>query len=320
MHNFGINGSTAGRVVPAEAIAELAQGSYEHLVSRINEALESQKNLIVGPNRSVKTVATFPGYAVVASDEGQFLRVKYEDINGSIRLSGFENVEVSTYEPKTIFKYAQECALSAVDAMLSKNKDESRNRLRALVSLSESFSRPRGEVIVENVIGALQLQRPWRRLYVEQHAEIKKMLATELKMIEDNSVNPKFTKLYDGTIPEERFEEFRSLVTSDLTSLGERLSGVHTKVEAAYYPFADSIKNLNRDPKDDAVLNQFSTFAEDLIDHLRVMRENLAEALEDAACVMCLGQVHDAIAEGLLDIEIAGRFVENMALRFAESR
>lgn len=313
--------SVSQKMVPVDVLRELARGSFEHLSVRLDDTITENKHMFVGKREvDVTRVATFPSYVLVGSEDGTYYKAKYEDKDGRIKLGLPEKLDVPVVESSNADDYVRQFALSAVDAILAGNLQESREQLMAIVKLEESVetgAESLTDIVINHVNNA---GRMWRTTYNEQKEAIKAEIAEVAESISRRSLDTKYTPLYDGSIPEEKFESYRDAVTMDLGVVADRMEQVQTAAETAFLPFSESIANVTRTTEDDQVLQQFDSFANDYFEDLQEAREHLAFALKNEECVMCLGQIHDALAESLTDYEIAGTFVEYMAKRFVESK
>jgi hypothetical protein len=215
--------------------------------------------------------------------------------------------------------FGKEEAGRAVDDILNGNLDSAQERVRGLTFFVEERTEPSENELVESWIASMSSERPWRKTYKEQTQKIRKFLWGELTSLEENRLSPKFKKLYDGSTSDEELEAFRETVESDLLYIAERAGALIGVIEAAVEGTQDLLPQL-ADPEDDAVLTLFSTFAEDLAEDLRGVKHVASEASKDVGCVSCLAELHDNMATGLYDYEVAGRFIERMAAKLKDAR
>lgn len=310
------------RMVPVDAIRELSSGSYEHLSLRIDAALKENASRFVGEsNAQVAVVATFPGHVVIGSDDGRYFRCRYEDKDGQITFGLSESLDVPIIDTSNSKEFIHRYAMSAVDAILSGNKEESRERLLGLIGMEESAAAFESVDLADLVRGLLKANRPWRQAFSEKRVAIREHLKDIISSIDNKQMETKYVGLYDGSIPEEKFGNYASIVAGDLSVLADRYESVQTRAESAFYPFTEAVAESQdgRSQEDEEVLQQFAAFSEDFIEDIHELREHLAFAQESEPCVMCLGQIYDAMAEALTDYDIAGSFVERMAKTINEA-
>ena len=305
--------------VPTQEVQKLLFGSYEHLIARVDEAVQEESSQLFGSNCEAKTLGVFPGYAVVGNDSGKFVRVQFEDLQGKkLRLTGHESVEVPIVTESNLGSFVVEEAGRAVEEFLKGDTESAQARVRGLSFFIEENPESSEKALVESWIASVSSERPWRRLYKEQTQKIRKFLWGELTSLEENRLSPKFKKLYDGSTTDDELESFRETVESDLLYIAERADAL-AGVIAVAVEGTDGLLPQLADPEDDAVLTLFSTFAEDLVEDLRGVKHVASEASQNVGCVSCLAELHDNLATGLYDYEVAGRFIERMAVKLKDA-
>ena len=309
------------KMVPMDVIRELSRGSFEHLSVRLDGAIEENRHMFAGKREvDLARLATFPARVIVGTADGEYFSARFEDIEGRIKLELPERLDVPVLDKSNTKELTRQYSLGAVDAILAGNQAESRERLAALVKLQES-----AEEKVESLTSAVfnhvnDRSRFWRDVYAGQKEAIEEQMRGFVDTLAENKIDPKYYPLYDGTIPEEKFESYRDAISMDLAIVSERLEKIHSGAESAYIPYAEAVANIVRTPDEDDVLKQFDAFSEDYFHDLHALREYVAFGLKNEECVMCLGQIHDAIAESLTDYEVAGSFVKMMASQFVEAK
>ena len=306
--------------VPTQDVQKLLYGSYEHLIARVDEAVQADCEKLFGEECEAQTLGVFPGSAIVGNGNGKFVRVKFEDVKGQkLRLLDHEDLEVPVVNESNLDKFVAEEAGRAVEDILRGDSEAAANRVRGLTFFVEERTEKTDQELTESWIASMATERPWRRLYKEQTQKIRKFLWGELTSLEENRLTPKFKKLYDGSTADEDLETFRESVLADLSYIAERVEALVGVIEEALGSTQDLTQHL-ADPEDDAVLTLFSTLAEDLIEDLRGVKHITSEASENVGCVSCLGELYDNLATGLYDYEVAGRFIERMAAKLKDAR
>lgn len=302
------------KVVPLSAVKRLVEGSYEQLTSRIDAAIEENRALFVGDSdMDIARLASFTDRVVVGTAAGQYYEAKLEHIDGKVVISGPTLLDVPVIDSTNAAKAVRDYTLSAVDAILSEDVGVATGRVLELVGLHEQKQVEAARDFAGEIVAGLSGRRRWREVYAEQQEEIHRQVVDHLEAISSNHLDAKYKPLYEtDDIPEESFELYREGVMADLSVVAERLETVHSRSEEAYLPFIESLSGTEIDEGEEEVLQHFCVFAEDLIEDLGGLREVLSGALQNEECVMCLGQIYDAVAEALTGYEIAGRFVERM--------
>lgn len=308
-----------GKLVPVEAIRDFSTGSFEHLSIRLDDAISRNSKMFVEEDAvRAARIATFPSHVFVGTDDGQYFRVKYEDINGEIHLTESEKLDVSVVDGNSLPSYIDKFSYGVVDSILSSSKEEAKEGVLDLIALHE-MANGQDEDLYTIINGLLRSDRPWHNTYESQIEGIRGQVGDILESISSEKVEPKFVALYDGSIPEEKFPSYYDSVVSALSDVAERLGQIASKTDSAYLPFVESVSSVSRTEEEDKVLGQFTAFADDFLEDLSIIRDHVAFALKNEGCVMCLGQIHDALAESLTEYEVAGAFIERMARRFNEA-
>jgi len=307
--------------VPSDEVRKLLYGSFEHLVSRVEEAVQKEKAKFFGEDcGAVQTLGVFPGHAIVGTNDGRFVRIKFEDAQGrKLRIVSHEAVEVPVVTNKNLPEYIQQQARQIVEDILNRRSDSAYARLSRLAPLVSEKVAASEKEITEGLISHYAAERPWKRLYKEQVQKIRKFLWGELTALEDSRLTVKYKSLYDGSTDDEKLESFRSTVVKDLAFVAERAGELAALVSAAN----ESVNNVSpklQDPEDDATVSMFGSFSEDLADDLREMSAAAMEASKNIGCVNCLAELYDNFATMLYDYEVAGRFVERMAAKLRDAR
>ena len=301
------------KIVSADSIRKLTSGSYEHLGFLIDESIQAKKSSFVRGGATVSRMATFEDHIIVGTSDGDYFNVKFEDKNGEIILDTPVHLDVPVVSASNAVKSLKDFSLDAVDSLMSEGMDAVIGKLLILADLqgqkqiSEARDYP-GEAMASVVSG-----RPWREAFASQANEITRQVVDKLESIRGNALESKYKPMYESDeIPEEKFENYRSMALADLEVLSNRLQAVHESAETAYLPFRDSLSEDEMDEADEEVLSHFCFFSEDLIADLGEVRAIVADTVANEQCVMCLGQVYDTIVESLTDYEIAGSFVQRM--------
>ena len=169
------------------------------------------------------------------------------------------------------------------------------------------------------VVNIISSSPPWKKAYRENVDAIKAQIRDLLSARPAVAIESKYTPLYDGSIPEDRFHLYLEPARNDLSVVMSRLTATESRIESSYLPFAEKIAKEDISDKEElATIREFTSFAEGVMgEEVHDLREHVRLAVENEQCAMCLGQIHDALAESLMDYEAAGLFVEYMATRFS---
>ena len=309
--------SIEDKIVPAEAIRAMVEGSYEQLTYRLDEAVEENRSLFTEGNEDVARVATFRDKIIVGTSEGSYFEAKFESKDGNIVFLGLSQLDVPVVSSTNAAKSLRDYSLGIVDALMSEGISGSVDRILQLASLQEQSQVELARDYTGEVMAALSEGRPWRQVFAEQADEIRRQIVDVLGSIHENSFEAKYKPLYEtDEIPEEKFESYRSSAEEDLGLVLDRLEQVHHAAELVYFPFIESVGDANLDEEEAETLSHFCFFAEDLIEDLQEVRGIVSDALVNEQCVMCLGHIYDSIAESLVSYEMAASFIERMVGAF----
>lgn len=309
----------AEAMVPAEVISDLVRGSFDALSYRLEEAIEERRTLFTDNEEvEVGRVATFEDHAIVGTSDGTYFKVSYTDKDGDINLLLPERLNVQIVESRNAAEYVSGFAQSAVDALMRGDLTESQDRLLALSKMQEGINRQGIRDLVAEAQHKMNVDRPWRVVFSEQRQIMDETIGDSLQVIRESALRPIFAPLYDGTIEEDDFPSYHGQAVSALNQASARFEAVKDSVRLSYSSFAESLETAEYSEEEGRTLEMFGVFAEDLAIDADAVREHIVYAIENEECVMCLGQIHDLVAEGLYEYEVAGKFIECMAASFTE--
>jgi hypothetical protein len=302
--------------VPTGEIRKITSGSYEHLISRIEEALTRDRSHLFGEETAeVRVVGTFDKYVVAATSDNRFFKVPYSDQNGKVETAAGVQIEVPVYTPETMHEWVKKEAARTVQAFLSGGLTEMQERLAEMLPFVDRRSLPTDSDLAVGAVARIHNSRTWRQMADERREHFRKFLGDEEVARIESQPSPRFNKLYEGAASPE-----------DRTSLIEAVRALETRVGALVESVEDSYKALETvAPQaeklgEEGVLAAFGSFAKDLLEDLREIRRVVTESSAQISSVDSLSKVHDAVAEELPRCEIAGRFFVQMTRRLTEAR
>lgn len=308
--------SIQDKIVSAEAIKQMVEGSYEQLTGRLDEAVEKNRSLFTEGTENISRLATFKNKIIVGTADGSYFEAKFENKDGEIVFGEPALLEVPVISSSNAAKSVRDYSLSIVDSMMSEGASGVVGIMQ-LASLQEQKQVELARDYTGEVMAALAEGRPWRQVFADQSDEIRRQIVDVLEDIHENALEAKYKPLYEtDDIPEEQFENYRENAEADLGLASDRLEQVHSVAEAAYLPFIESVGDAELDEAEADALSHFCFFAEDLIQDLQEVRGIVSDALVNEQCVMCLGHIYDSIAESLASYEMAAIFVERMVGAF----
>ncbi len=306
------NSSNRRRNVSTLGLKSLTQNSMEHLHLRMDDALSESSTAISGKSNDLTRLATFPDYVISGDSIGNFYKSFYKDDGDKIAFIATEsiNVPASTYQ-----EHVDQVASSLIESMLS--GESVSGRLAALMTMDENEG---VEDLTTMVMDIVHTMTPWKTKFIEQYDNIVDQIGSDIERIEQSTLNNTYQPLYDGSIAEENFPKYLSVARRDCQNVGSRLQAIESKVERAYLPFASKAEGMNLPIGDQSAVNQFIEFSGALATEIRSLRECVDTAVKNEQCAMCLGQIYDSIVDNLNDYEIAGSFVEHMAVRLTNAK
>jgi hypothetical protein len=299
------------RFIPTDEIRVLTRGSYENLITQLGEEAQAQSESLFGAECQTHLLGSFNGYAIVASEEGQCRRVKYEhSAAGEVRFVKSETVEVASYEEDAIGEFLEDEATRVLDLFNQGSLTEASVKLRGLASVAGSWKRGTQQSdLVETWVGSLEKTRPWQRLYESKKDLIKRSVWEGLKAVEDDLLRPKFRKLYDGSTDEADLDGYRDLVVDDFQFVQHKISSLVENVQSAYSVIRGVVEESDS-------VKTFTSFSEDLLEDLARISTIAIESPTQVSRVDQLGRLHDKLVERISTMEVASLFVSQMADRF----
>lgn len=112
-------------------LRRLSQGSFEHLIARLSEALSESHVFEDGVQHSV--VATFPDHVLVATSDERVARVPFSESENGIEMGTPEFLPVTSFNKEEQTKVLQAEVRETLRGLL-KNEPEAGQRLASLVA------------------------------------------------------------------------------------------------------------------------------------------------------------------------------------------
>jgi len=241
-------------------------------------------------------------------------RVKYEIAeNKEVMIVGCEPIMAAVFNEA---QFAEQSARAFVEAFMRGTASRADLHFGHVVKHALEAAPPvEPTKLVESFETLVKSDRPWKKVYQEQRAAIQGAVRTDLPALEASRLQPKFRKLYDGTLIEGDLSGYQSLVTSDLTYLAERVAGLSNRVEAAREKLNGVVPALKK--PSDPTLKGFEVFVEDLAADLRGIRNALTEGAKHTISLDGQAKLYDALVVELHQYDVAGLFVEAMTTRLS---
>ena len=308
--------------ISIESYKAIVTGSYEDFITKLNGALqESQASYLDSPGPGAKIVATFDSYFVASDQKGEFYKFSYAMEESAAKISLIEKIQVPVLNKSTSFTFKKQYSNTAIDSILSGNIQESVKIIGDLIDIEETYPLLDEQVIADSMMDKMKNEPAWKVALAGDLEEVARVIGdADFLKISERALNAKYMDLYNGTIEEEKFESYREDVVADMSILSDRLEVAHSTIESVFYPFQEIVEQLSEDQSEDTEeLNKFNKFMESFMQDMTQIRENLAEALENAECVMCLAQIHDIIAEEVYSLELFSKYVSTSLSSFFDA-
>jgi len=305
----------SGKFIPAAEIKRLAEGSYEHTIFQVKALVMGNATKLLGHEQAFEVVGTFPTSALVLSEGGELIRVKFERAQGGVlKLVGHLPEEVSSYTNDTVEGFARQEIRRAVKAWKEGRVDEAKTLIAAVAPYVEARVQRDESKVVTSMITAYQASRPWKQLLQKRGARIRGVVGeAALKELRASAPLPKFRPLYDGSLNEEECGGYADLVYTDFEYLGARSESMLDLVEMCYEPLGPVVRS--EEFKDEEAIKTFAIFTEDLISDLRRLHQVIVKAPKQIMKIEQLARLYDSVVEGWGEYEVAAKFVDMMSKR-----
>lgn len=299
----------ANRYYPDNDVRRLSTGSFEQLTARIDEAVQRDTVRLFGEKVSSEVGATFPDHALVFSEDGRVLDVRFEDVGGSIKITSFSAPKTeafaSTDSRRTHLRTEAEQTASL---FVSGSLTEAKVKLRQLLPLVDAKESHHDDQMVSSMIAFRRADRLWKTFFAEKANEIKRLTLSEAEQTQKNRIQAKFRSLYDGTVDTVGLNKFSDLVDTAIKQLGDRVESLRTRL-------TQSVSTVAVTESSDPSVTALSAFGSDLAEDLALVGRTLTQAQQRISRTDCLGRLHDALASDLVNQEIASQFVIKTAQR-----
>jgi hypothetical protein len=307
------------KLIPASEIKRLSEGSYEQLISRLEEAVAKDSKRIFGSVQETELISTFPGHAIVLGENGDFRQIRFESAqDGNLAITAIQEVAVPHFTKNNLNEFVEREASLVVDSFMRGGLTEAWSRLRGIIPYVEGDRKYSEEKLLSVMMESVRASRPWKTLFEEKQSEIKRVLWEDLAELDQNRLRAKFIKIYDGDLIEDNREGYKGLVESDLNYLSKRARALLCMIESAEQTVRPVLKSLKESGKDD-ILTTFGAFTEDLIDDLGRICDIVDSRCSNLHTISNLGKLYDTLAEELYIYEVAGLFIDKTARRLTEA-
>jgi hypothetical protein len=228
-----------------------------------------------------------------------------------LRESGpvLSDLDVEVFDRESWHGFAEREAGAVADLFLRGAVKSAVSRLRNLVPLARPTMDP-----VNRIESLMASPRLWKRQFQARHDQVATFLGDEVAALNEGRLHWNFGKLYDGSIEDGKLDSYEDRITESLGIVLGRLERIRDEVGTALATATDALAESAG-----TVADTFAQFADDLFSDLRTLHEASSKTIETVDDPRSRGRLCDALAEGLHEREIAGRFVVVVANRMVEA-
>lgn len=300
----------ASLFIPADVLTKLVEGSYESLITRVQQLVETHRASIFGEDSDdlqFRVSATYAQHAIVlsTSELKPVVRVEFsEGAGGVLKLVQHGVVPVPTYDTGSVDDFAKVEARRAVDALFAGDVAGASARLNEAVRHIEPTQACDAAKVLATIAELRSKPVAWRRAVTgSQVAKVRALLGERFEETKRGIPNVRYSGS-TATLAEVR----EALISLDarLESCGRRIQGARQQLEARREAQAADVQTA---------LATFRSVAEDMSRDIRGMRELAKMSARDLDKSEKLAQVYDALADTLFEFEIATVYVASLVER-----
>lgn len=294
------------RFVPPDELNRVTEGSYERLIERLAEEATKASDRLFGKACQVKLVSTFTNHAVVLAESGKAARIRFEtNHDGVPMIVSHESYNFTSVKQGDSVTFVEARSKEIVTALLEGDDARALSRAREVLPLVED----KKEIVppadfVKLVQEQFGRQTAWKTAYEESVGQIHKRIGSDLGLIDQNRVEAKFTKLYDGSMSIDERAGYEGLVRSDLIRIIESFERLRDRIGALTEKFTALAASVEEDKR---LMGGFALdFEEDIQRAAKILRESEAGVFDVAA----RGQLHDVASTAMYRYDVAARYIE----------
>ena len=302
----------SGVFIPEEVLNEIIWGSHEVTIGMVAEAVQDCAKEKFGAEVA-RVIATFPSYALVATDRSEFFRVKYGLAKEGVNLSAVESIKLPVVTEESLGDYVNQQARKVVDDLFRVGATEDVcSRLHtlseAVIGSGKKFT---PEALGEAIKSRLSTEPAWWAA-LQQNEKVLRGLRESVEPF----VDPKFRSIIDGTIEEDELDKYRALVDESLRKVAEYVSEM---AESAALDLSDAVlKPEFVSDESEAAVEEFGEFVQSYCGDVCGLAEELRDAVRmfDESCLVCSAEIHDQVAKKLPDLQAGAQFIKDFSERF----
>lgn len=297
------------KIIEAKELEKMSAGSYEERLSLLSAHLEENNDDFGG---SVAVIATFPSKVIVMNESGIFYSVGY-GIDNRNRVSYDEieelHVPVMTEEDMTtrsIDHFSEDSSL----------KDLMSNMIFRKFSERKAEKSPM-EITVESLDMISSVGAPWIGYIEENRIALSKEAFDPKYGSPKIEVSSKFNSLIESD--EELDNDDVESVMIALSKLEGRISRMHEIVSESVDKYSEAVAS-GSDQEADQLLERFDDFCSNFIEYVEMVGGFVSESISriGSGYAKCGALAHDAIADRIVDMELASRLIRKVSAEFVQ--
>lgn len=305
------------KLVDADFIARLTQGSYEVAIGSVDRAVMENAELFgVQDGSSLRTLATYAEHAIVANVDGDFFRAKWSvNEEGGIVISEVEGLDVPMYEPASMGAQVREESKRIVGLIVAGKIEEASEGMGGLYRLVKGGVRLTAEGVEDLYIKQDFAEDDWYKATLANEKAMRSFLGTEALRLD--VPKPQFESIVGPKAQEsDSADKYRGAVKAALSKLRERFDAMRRSLALAREVNTSGYKV--RGAGDGMAVSDYVDFVGGLGEAIDAAIAILsdAEVVSEDGCVKCVARVHDGIASQAYEWALASAFAEKLARRF----
>jgi hypothetical protein len=308
------NDMASQKMVDGDLLSKLLEGSYETMISRVDDAVLAHADLFGGADGvEVRALGTYPNHVIVANSEGGFYRAAYtvtEDTS-TVSFGEVERVQIPVKEASELSVEARESAAQAVEAIMSGDDEAATKAVANLYGMVQAGVRLTAESVEDATKSLFADGTDWGLAIRDNEKSIRGFVGADA---DRDLPKPKFEHIESLDGDEDRA---RKIVGGALRRLRESLATMHTSLALAREINENYVLKADG-PDVGLAAEDFVAFVESFNSDLAAMK-GMAEdavAVSTDGDVKSLARIHDTMAARMYETGLAAAFCEKFARRF----
>lgn len=303
--------------VPRRVLEEISRGSHEQVVESVREAVEAEEELFGESGAAL--VATFKGFAVVATPSGKFWRARYEVApSGDAWIVESKPVSFPVVTKETAGSYVRGEARKLVDRFFSSGlTEDTRNHLHDVVTALNSGISVTPEGAAGLVVGRLVEERSWRGYVNTFDQNLREFTGIDPVKFE-GKIKPRFSAILSGEYDSDKEGQYLGVVRGAVQEMIDHVGNIAAMTKSLLEGSYTLTKEWRGWRDADSMVAEFMEFVGDFADDVNGLKEDL-DGYKDVmgeASLESIAAMYDEVAQRMREVELAGAIAEKFAKRF----